>query len=298
VERALGVLRGRLLPGGRGTWRTLWGDQDAQHLRPALEDLASPSLFGGTQVLVVRHADALREDDQAVVLEALPSLGEGGSLILVAGAADQRRRLFGSCLRAGAAHAFPQLDTRAAQPWVVRLARERGHEIAPAATQDLVERGGSNLGVLDAELEKLSLHAGPRTRIEQAHVRAMVTAARAHGVDELTDRLARRDRAGAARMLRQLLAEGEPPLRLIAFLASNLRRSLHVSELAETGLGPEQIGQRLNMPAWLVSKSLGRGKAKDLTRALFVLRRVDLELKSARAGEAVLDAALLEITSS
>lgn len=232
-----------------------------------------------------------------MLLEALPNLGEGGTLVLVAGAADQRRRLFGACLRAGAGLAFSAVDGRAAQPWVVRLARERGHEIAPAAAHELVERSGSNLGVLDGELEKLSLHAGPRTRLDETHVRAMVAAARAHGVEELTDRLARRDRSGAARMLRQLLAEGEPPLRLIAFLASNLRRSLHVSELAETGLGPEQIGQRLNMPAWLVSKTLGRGKAKDLTRALMVLRRVDLELKSARAAEAVLDAALLEIAS-
>ena len=70
-----------------------------------------------------------------------------------------------------------------------------------------------------------------------------------------------------------------------------------MSELAETGLGPEDIAQRLGMPAWLVSKSMGRGKAKSLSRALFVLRRVDLELKSARAGDAVLDAALLEIAS-
>jgi DNA polymerase-3 subunit delta len=266
-------------------------------VRGALEDLASPSLFGGTQVLVVRHADTLREDEQAMILEALSSLGEGGTLILVTSAADQRRKVIAACLRAGAAHGFPTLDPRAAPPWVVRLARERGHEIAPAAAQELVERSGSDLGVLDGEIEKLSLHVGPRTRIDVAHVRDLVAAARAHRVDELTDRLARRDRAGAARLLRQLLAEGEPPLRLIAFLASNLRRALHVSELAETGLGPEDIAQRLGMPAWLVSKSMGRGKAKSLSRALFVLRRVDLELKSARAGDAVLDAALLEIAS-
>jgi DNA polymerase-3 subunit delta len=297
VERSLRILRGRLLPGGRGTWRTLWGDQDAQHVRGALEDLASPSLFGGAQVLVVRHADLLREDEQAAVLLALPSLGEGGSLIMVATAADQRRKLMATSLRAGAAHGFPALDARTAPPWVVRLARERGHEIAPAAAQELVERSGPDLAVLDGEIEKLSLHLGPRTRIDVAHVRELVVAVRGHRVDELTDRLARRDRAGAARLLRQLLAEGEPPLRLIAFLASNLRRALHVSELAETGLGPEDIAQRLRMPAWLVGKTMGRGKAKSLRHALFVLRRVDLELKSARAGDAVLDAALLEIAA-
>src|SRR5439155_17116641 len=49
VERALGVLRRRLLPEGRpGTWRSLWAGEDA-HLGEALAALRSPPLFGGPQ---------------------------------------------------------------------------------------------------------------------------------------------------------------------------------------------------------------------------------------------------------
>ena len=51
------------------------------------------------------------------------------------------------------------------------------------------------------------------------------------------------------------------------------------------------------MPSWLVSKSLGRGTARQLTRALLVLRRLDLELKSPAPPEAAFEAALLEIAS-
>jgi DNA polymerase III delta subunit len=117
-------------------------------------------------------------------------------------------------------------------------------------------------------------------------VRAVVTAARAHGVEELTDRLARRDVAGAARVLRQLLAEGEPAIKVVAFVAANLRRALHVAELAEAGLGEGEIARRLGMPPWLVAKNAGRVRAADLIRALLVLRRLDLELKSARDADA------------
>ncbi len=294
------MLRARLVPAGRpGTWRTLWGDQEAGGLAAALEDLGSPSLFGGPQVLLVRHADALGAEEQAHLLEVLPTLGAGGTLVLVARAADQRNRLFVACVRAGAGFGFPALDDpRAVQPWVVRLAREAGRQIAPAAVQELIERSGTDLGVLAGELEKLGLHAGPGTRIEVAHVRAIVAAVRGHEVDELTDRLARRELPGAARVLRQLLAEGEPPIRLVAFLAANLRRALHVAELAEGGLGPDEIAGRTGMPAWLVGRTLGRGRAADLVRALMVLRRLDLELKSPRSPEAAFDAALLEIAGA
>jgi DNA polymerase-3 subunit delta len=297
VERALATLRRRLFPEGRtGEWRTLWAGEEGGRLVAALEDLASPPLFGGPSVLVVRRAEALREEEQAALLEALPVLGTGGTLVLVARAADQRRKLFAACLRAGAGYAFPALgDRRAVQPWVGRLARERGHDVAPAAVEELLDRVGADLGALAGEIDKLSLHAGTGRRIEAAQVRTVVAAMRPHAVEELSDRLARGDLGGAAHALRQLLAEGEPPVRLVAFLAANLRRALHVAELAESGLRPEEIGQRLGMPGWLVSRNLGRGRAADLARALGVLARLDLELKSSRPAEAVFDAALLDV---
>jgi DNA polymerase-3 subunit delta len=300
VDRGLRVLRDRLVPAGRpGTWRTLWGDEQAGEVAGAIEELGSPSLFGGPQVLVVRHADGLPEETKDRVLEMLPGLGAGGTLVLVARAADQRRRLFAACLRAGAGFGFqPLADRRAVETWVVRLAREDGRDIAPAAVHELIERSGPDLGVLAGEIVKLGLHAGPGARIELRHVRELVAAVRAHDVEELTARLARRELPGAARVLRQLLAEGEPPIRLVAFLAANLRRALHVEELAQEGIGAEEIARRLGMPAWMVGRNLGRGRVEDLLRSLLVLRRLDLALKSGRDADAAFDAALLEIAGA
>jgi DNA polymerase-3 subunit delta len=300
VGRALEILRARLLgEGGAGTWRTLWAAADGD-LAAALDDLQSPPLFGGPQVLVVRNVEALDDAVEARVLALLPLLGSGGTLVLVARDANKVRRLAAACAKTGAVYAFPLLperDVRAAQPWVDRLARERGHQIAPAAAQELVERSGTSLGVLAGELDKLALHAGDGHRIEVTHVRAVVPATRTHEVQELTMRLAAGDARGASGTLRRLLAEGEPPVRLLAFLAANLRGTLHVAELREQGLGTDEIARRLGMPAWLVGKRQHRGRARDLVQALLVLRRLDLELKSPAPPEAAFEAALLEIAA-
>jgi DNA polymerase III subunit delta len=248
---------------------------------------------------VVRQADTLREEDQARLLAAIEEPPAAGCLVLVARAADQRRRLFAACLRGGAAHVFPALtDPRAVAPWVTRLAREAGSEIAAPAAAELIERSGTDLGVLGGEIEKLILVTEPGRRIELADVQRGVAPIRAHAVEEMTERLARRDLAGAALLLRRLLTEGEPPLRLVAFLAANLRRGLHVAELREAGLGDDAVAQELGMPPWLVARYRDRGPARDLTRALVVLRRLDLELKSTRPSEAAFDAALLEIAGA
>jgi DNA polymerase-3 subunit delta len=296
VGRALEILRRRLLGEGSaaGTWRVAWagGDDD---LAAALDDLQSPPLFGGPQVLVVRGAEALDDVLAARVVALVPALGGSGSLVLVAREGAKAGRLAAACAKAG--QVLTLTAPRAVEPWVEWLARERGHEVAREAVQELVERCGASLGVLAGELDKLSLHAGPGQRLDVRHVRAVVPATRVHQAQELTDRLARRDVRGASAMLRRILAEGEPPVRLLAFLAANVRGMLHVAELVEQGLGEEEVARRLGMPAWLVRKRRYRGRARDLLHALLVLRRLDLALKSPAPPEAAFEAALLDIAA-
>lgn len=294
MERALRGLQQRCNANARpGDWRTLWAPEDVPRLADALDDLAAPLLFGGGSTLVIRHAEALPEAAQEMVLSQLDRLGSGGRLLLVAGVLDARRRLVTTCQKAGAAFAFaPLADAAVARRWIAQLARERGHAIAGPAVDELFDRVGFNLGTLDMEIEKLSVAAGAGQAIDAAAVCAVVGATRARGVEELTDRLGRGDLSGALVTFRALVADGEAPLRMLAFLAANLRRSLHVAELASTGLRAEEIGQRIGMPPWLVQKNLGRGEPGHLRRALRALRAVDLALKRSRPAEAVFEQAL------
>jgi len=295
VERALARLRGLLTgPAGAAGIRVVWGDDARERIAAALEDLVSPSLFGGASALVMRRAEALPAADEDAVLAILPRLGDGARLVLVAKALDQRRRLHVACAKAGAAIAFPRLaDQRAATAWIATLARERGHAMGGGAAECLLERTGVDVARLDDELEKLSLQVGAGAPITRDHVDRLVAATRSHAIEELTDRLTRRDRTGAIRTLRGLVADGEPLLRVVAFVASNVRRALHVTELAAAGLRDDEIAARLGMPPWLVAKQLRRGSPRELERALAALAEVDVALKSSRPEEASFERMLL-----
>jgi DNA polymerase-3 subunit delta len=168
----------------------------------------------------------------------------------------------------------------------------------PAAVERLLDRTGLELARIDGELEKLSLHVGAGAAIEVAHVESLVASMRAHAIEELTDRLARRDVAGALRTLRGLVTSGEPPLRIVAFLASNLRRALHVSELLASGLREEEVAGRLGMPAWLVSRQARRGTPAALEAGIAALADLDIALKSSRPDVATFEATVLELAGS
>jgi DNA polymerase-3 subunit delta len=297
VERALGVLRARLAADGSGTERLVWGDDPPGGLFEALDELGSPLLFGGTPYVVVRRADALPKATEDELIERLEGAGGIGRLVLVARALDARRRLLTASTRAGAAFGFVRVtDPAALRAWVVGAAREAGCDIASTAIERVLERHAGDLGALVLEIGKLALVAGIGARIERAHVDATMTVGRRDAVETLSDQLARGRLAEATGVLRGLLAAGEPPIRIVAFLASNLRRALHVAELRDAGLGDAAIAERLRMPAWLLRKTRRR-PARELERGLEVLRRLDLELKSSRPAAASLEAAVTELSS-
>jgi DNA polymerase-3 subunit delta len=294
LERGLALLRERM----SGDSRTLWAHEDAARLPAALDDLSSPLLFGGAQVLVIRRADALSGGDEELVLAAAERAEPPACLILVARELDARRRLLSAFERNDGAFAFPRVtDPAALREWIGRLARERGQDVRPAAVELLLERATSDLATLTSEVEKASLYAGPGVAIDAAHVEATGTFGRGVAVEELADRLARRDLRGAHRALAGLLGAGEPPVRIVAFLAASLRRALHVAELAEQGLGQDAIATRLGMPAWLVRRIQSTRSAGQLERSLAALRELDLALKTSRPAAAAFAAALAEMTA-
>jgi len=288
----------RLGEAGVGDVRTRWGDDEAGLLVGALEDLASPLLFGGAPALVIRRAEALSGANEALVLESIARVSPPSCLILVARGLDGRRTLRTSFERAGGAVAFARVsEPRTLREWGERLARERGHAIRPAALDLLVDRTTLDLAGLDSEIEKASLYAGAGAPIDRDHVEAVGAIGQAAAVEELADCLARGDRAGAHRATAALLRAGEPPIRLVAFLAASLRRALHVAELREQGFDADTVAARLGMPGWLV-KRVGRGRsAAALERALETLRDLDLDLKRSRPPGIAFDAALASLAA-
>jgi DNA polymerase III delta subunit len=276
----------------------VWGDDDEARVGEALATLGTRSLFGGSATLVVRRAEAMRAAVERAVEAVVADDRYEGRLVLVGANVDRRKRWYVTARpRAVEVLCGPVTDARELRAWIERLAAERAVRLTSEATLALGERCGSDLAMIDGEMAKLALTASVQP-IDRAAVERLVTHTRTHAIEDLTDRLARGDAAGARRVLSSLLAADEPPLRIVAFLAGNLRRALHVAEEHERGASPDAIAARLGMPEWLVRRQIGRGSAAHLERALAVLAELDLALKSSRPEEAVFEAALAGLTAS
>ena len=98
-----------------------------------------------------------------------------------------------------------------------------GLDLAPEAAQALVDLVGEDLGRLAAEIEKAALYAGGDRRVSEEIVRALAGETRTRQYWELTQALEEARRADALRLASQLLASGDEPLILLAWVVGYLR---------------------------------------------------------------------------
>ncbi len=152
-------------------------------------------------------------------------------LVLVAPAADQRRRLFKALETGGGVLEFAvpmrQGDTRPPDDILKKELHVRataaGKKVTEEARDAILLRAGASLRGFTEELKKLFQFVGDRPVVEVQDVEAAFGDRTEAHVFHLTDALGERNVGRALTVLNALLAQGEEPLYLLNLLAGAVR---------------------------------------------------------------------------
>ncbi|MEJ2578419.1 MAG: DNA polymerase III subunit delta [Kineosporiaceae bacterium] len=248
--------------------------------------LASPSLFGGGTVIVVRGAenggDALLADLRRYLENTDPQV----CLVLQHAGGNRGKAVLEAARAAGAAEASCQPITRDDEKvdFAAEEFRRLGGRAGPQAVRALVDAIGSDLRELASACAQLLDDVAARG---DAKVEVDDVTARFGGRVEVTGfRVADAAVAGRAdlalSLLRHALATGVDPVPLVAALAAKVRALAKVSaagrgrstDLArELGMAPWQIDRaRRELPGW---------RPEGLADAVLALAEADAAVKGA-----------------
>lgn len=118
-----------------------------------------------------------------------------------------------------------------------------GKEIDPRAAQLLVDLVGADMGMLDQELNKLSLYVGTAEQIENADVDRLVGNSREQSTWQIFDLIGAGKPAGALAHLDRLFAQGDDPIKLLGAFAYQLRKMAMTNRLVQQGV---PVGEAMN----------------------------------------------------
>ncbi len=196
-----------------------------------------------------------------------------------------------------------------AMKWVVGTASSRGAHFDDDAARELVDALGADMMLIASELEKLLLYADGKLRLASAgahpepgtslpieprvtlgDVETMVLAAKQRSLYELTDAISAHDRTRAILLLHGLLNASDngedAAIGHLYMLARTFRQMLIISEknVRDARAIWQVLWQGFRMPPFaaddLIRQARRYRSRRDLTRALRLIARADLELRS------------------
>jgi len=177
-----------------------------------------------------------------------------------------------------------------AMRWTVAKAHEAGLQMETDAARELVDALGADMMLVASELEKLLLYTAGRGRITLGDVETMVLSAKQRTLYELTDAISARDRVRALALLQGLLnssdAGEDAAIGHLYMLARTFRQMLVILEknVRDSRAIWQALWQGFRMPPFaaddLIRQARRYKSRRELTRALRLVARADLELRS------------------
>ncbi len=177
-----------------------------------------------------------------------------------------------------------------AMRWTVATAQKAETRIDPDAARELVDALGADMLMISSEMEKLLLYTLGHGRITLGDVETMVLGAKQRSLYDLTDAISARDRVRALALLHGLLNSSEAgedaAIGHLYMLARTFRQMLVILEknVRDSRAIWQALWQGFRMPPFaaddLIRQARRYKSRRELTRALRLVARADLEIRS------------------
>jgi len=183
-----------------------------------------------------------------------------------------------------------RVDEADALKWIAAEAKRRDVTIEPDAARELADALGADMMLIAQEVEKLVLFVGAKKLVTLGDVETMVLAAKQRSLYELTDAISAKDRARALSLLHGLLnaSDGgeDSAIGHLYMLARTFRQMLVILEknVRDSRAIWQALWQGFRMPPFAAEDVIRQARRyksrRELTRALRLIARADLELRS------------------
>ncbi|MGB9031110.1 MAG: DNA polymerase III subunit delta [Acidobacteriaceae bacterium] len=201
-----------------------------------------------------------------------------------------------------------RVDEADALKWIAAEAKRREVVVEPDAARELADALGADMMLIASELEKLVLYSGAKRHVTLGDVETMVLAAKQRSLYELTDAISAKDRARALSLLHGLLnaSDGgeDSAIGHLYMLARTFRQMTVILEknVRDSRAIWQALWQGFRMPPFAAEDVIRQARRyksrRELTRALRLIARADLELRSQPPDKRlVLERLVLELAS-
>ncbi len=264
-------------------------------IQEIVEEAATIPFFSTHKLVVVndfhlvssQKVKAKVEHDVQALEEYLASPADSTVLLIIAPyeKIDERKKLTKRLKKEVTTVESNPLNEEQVKQWIANSLNENGFHIDQRASQLLFSRVGSNLMLLEKELEKCMLYTADRKHIVEQDVKELVAETVEESIFSVVESVALGKTERALLVYHKLLRQKEEPLAILALLTRQFRNLLYVKIRQEKGYGQKEIASQLKLHPYVVQLALQQTKRYSkpyLRRALIACADTDYAIKTGR----------------
>jgi len=219
-------------------------------------------------------------------------------IFMTADNVDSRKKVTKAAIGTGGAVECKPLKPEDALMWAQQRAMFHGRKLHDMAARLLIEKVGTDLRLIDSELQKLVLYVGDAKIINTVDVDTMVGGVAETEIFRLTEAVMLKDRPKALVLLARTLRQVDHPLQVLGALTNRFRQILTVKALVAKGVPLREGPTIAKMHPYAYEKMVGHVKpyTRDaILRSLEKLLQADLAMKSGFEAKLTLETLVVEL---
>ncbi|MFC4404158.1 DNA polymerase III subunit delta [Gracilibacillus xinjiangensis] len=264
-------------------------------IQEVVNDANTYPFFGEKKLIIATNASFLKakppvtdiDHQNDVLIDYLINPAPYSVLVIIAPfeKLDERKKVVKQLKKNAVAISCEPLKEWNMNEALERIAKNHHVQMAPDVVTYMINEIGTDLMILQSEMEKMALYIGEGNTIRLEDAELLLSHHESNSALKLVDAIIANDLVKAINITKDLEKLGEEPIKLIALLASQFRTLLHVKILNQKGYNQKQMASQLKIHPYVAKLSVTRQAQftnEELSEAIKLLAETDENMKTGR----------------
>ncbi len=225
-----------------------------------LIDLAETMPFFAERRLIVVENSGFFKNSVPKFADYIKTMPDTACFIFVENEVDKRGKMYKAVKDAGYISEMGRQDEKTLLYWIAGQMGREGKQIRESAARYLVSRAGTDMELLEKELEKLFSYTLGRREITAEDIDAVCTIQISNKIFDMVEAVAAKQQKKALDYYYDLLALKEPSMRILYLLTRQFRLLYEVKELMKQGFDKAQIARTAKLHPFVAGKYMKQCK--------------------------------------
>ena len=234
-------------------------------------DTAETFPFFAEHRLIVMEGTGLFKSGGEQLAEYMGKIPKSTIFLFVEHDVDKRSRMYKAVKANGYICEINRQSEKDLAVWAARIFAHNGKKITNANMSYLITIAGTDMEVLSKEIEKLISYDLKKEVISKEDIDAVCIKQLNVRIFDMVDAISVKNQKKTLDCYYELIAEKEPPMRILFMLARQFHLILQAKDLSARGMGKNQIADAMGVQGFIAGKSISQSRnfsVEELKNAL------------------------------